>query len=45
MPVAPAAPAQTVEVSYSGSGGGADYVPYRDSHMELADLLFAHEEF
>ena len=45
MPVAPAAPAQLVEVSYSGTGGGADYVPYRDSHMELADLLFAHEEF
>ncbi len=45
MPAPAAAPAQLVEVSYSGAGGGADYIPYRDSHMELADLLFAHEEF
>jgi hypothetical protein len=49
---APAAPAPTaveanlVQVSYSGNGGGVDYVvPYRDAHMELAELLFAHEQF
>ena len=51
-PAAAPAPAQTaveanlVRVSYSGNGGGVDYVvPYRDSHMELAELLFAHEQF
>lgn len=47
-PVAAAAPleAGVVRVSYSGNGGGVDHtVPYRDSHMELAELLFAHEQF
>jgi hypothetical protein len=44
-PAAAAVEANVVQVSYSGAGGGADYVPYRDSHMELAELLFAHEQF
>ncbi|HYD87736.1 MAG TPA: hypothetical protein VEA80_09690 [Vitreimonas sp.] len=40
------APAQMVQVSYSGNGGGSDYVvPYRDPHLELAELMFAHEDF
>lgn len=39
-------PLQPVQISYSSNGGGVDYVvPYRDSHMELADLFFAHERF
>lgn len=42
---APAPSAQVVHVSYGGSGGGASYVPYRDPHLELAELMFAHEEF
>jgi hypothetical protein len=47
--VVPAAPsaveANVAPVSYSGNGGGVDHtVPYRDTHMELAELLFAHEQ-
>jgi len=38
--------AQLVQVSYSGTGGGIDHVvPYRDRHLELAELMFAHEDF
>jgi hypothetical protein len=50
-PTAEPAPAPTAveatlnPISYSGNGGGVDYIPYRDPHMELADLLFAHEQF
>ena len=38
------APAEIVAapVSYSGPGYDAS-VPYRDPHLELADLLLAHE--
>jgi len=44
--VAPEPVAQPVQISYSSNGGGVDYVvPYRDSHMELAELFFAHERF
>lgn len=40
----PAAPTPApVQVSYS-QGGGADYTAHRDPHMELAELLFAHEQ-
>lgn len=39
------APAEVVTpVSYSGGGYDAS-VPYRDPHLELADLLLAHENF
>ncbi|MGE0532793.1 MAG: hypothetical protein AB7G40_08130 [Hyphomonadaceae bacterium] len=31
--------------SYSGGGGHDDSVPYRDPHLELAELLLAHESF
>ena len=42
----PVAEPATVRVSYSGNGGGLDYaVPQRDTHLELADLLLAHEQF
>src|SRR5262245_31381646 len=38
--------ATAIPVSYGGSGGGVDYtVAYRDPHMELAELLLAHEQF
>lgn len=37
--------AQLVQVSYGGASSGSDYVPYRDPHLELAELMFAHEEF
>jgi hypothetical protein len=44
VPAPTAAEANLVPVS--GSGGGVDYVePYRDTHTELADLLFAYERF
>ncbi|MGQ0532423.1 MAG: hypothetical protein ACT4OF_07005, partial [Caulobacteraceae bacterium] len=41
-----AAPVQatTAPVSYSGGSFDAS-VPYRDPHLELADLLLAHETF
>jgi len=44
-PAPTAMEANLVQVSYSGNGGGVDYVPYRDAHMELAELLLAHEQF
>lgn len=38
------APIQAMPISYGGSS--FDYsVPYRDPHLELADLLLAHEAF
>jgi hypothetical protein len=44
-PVEQAVQAQPMQVSYNG-GGGADYaVPFRDPHLELAELMFAHEQF
>lgn len=36
--------AAPIPVSYSGPGY-SDSVPYRDPHLELADLLLAHESF
>lgn len=36
--------ATTTAASYSGPGYDAS-VPYRDPHLELADLLLAHENF
>lgn len=36
--------ATAMPVSYAGSGYDAS-VPYRDPHLELADLLLAHENF
>ena len=36
--------AAVTPVSYSGGGYTAS-VPYRDPHLELADLLLAHEQF
>jgi len=41
---APAEEAVT-PVSYSSGPGYDDSVPYRDPHLELADLLLAHENF
>jgi|CXWL01.1.fsa_nt_gi hypothetical protein len=38
------ADAQPVPVSYEG-GGGEDLTPYRGSHLEFAELMFAHENF
>ncbi len=38
----PVAAPQLVPVDYQGGGGGGGYV---GSHLELADLMFAHEEF
>ena len=40
--------ASVVPVNYTPGGNGAGYdasVPYRDPHLELADLLLAHESF
>jgi hypothetical protein len=42
-PVAAPAPVEVTPVSQSG--GGADPTVYRDPHLELADLLLAHETF
>ncbi len=39
---APAPAPQLMPVDYAGGGAGGGYV---GSHMELADLMFAHEEF
>ncbi|MEZ5958983.1 MAG: hypothetical protein R3C30_00960 [Hyphomonadaceae bacterium] len=40
------APAEEAVIPASYSGGGYDAsVPYRDPHLELADLLLAHESF
>lgn len=40
------APAEMTATPVSYSGGGYDAsVPYRDPHLELADLLLAHENF
>lgn len=40
------APAEAVSQAASYSGGGYDVsTPYRDPHLELADLLLAHENF
>jgi hypothetical protein len=40
------APAEATVQPASYSGGGYDAsVPYRDPHLELADLLLAHENF
>jgi hypothetical protein len=40
------APVEAVAQPASYSGGGYDAsVPYRDPHLELADLLLAHENF
>lgn len=44
-PAPTSAPAQAQPVSYSGSSSFDHSVPYRDPHLELADLLLAHEEF
>lgn len=41
---APIEAAVITPVSYSGGGYDAS-VPYRDPHLELADLLLAHEQF
>ncbi|MEZ5958694.1 MAG: hypothetical protein R3C27_15945 [Hyphomonadaceae bacterium] len=40
---APSEQAVVTPVSYSGGGYDAS-VPYRDPHLELADLLLAHED-
>lgn len=37
--------ATAMPVSYSGAGNYEASVPYRDPHLELADLLLAHENF
>jgi hypothetical protein len=37
--------ATAIPVSYSAGGGGVDYTISRDPHMELAELLLAHEQF
>lgn len=40
--------ASVVPVNYTAGGNGGGYdasVPYRDPHLELADLLLAHESF
>jgi hypothetical protein len=40
------APVAATAIPVSYSGGGADYtVAQRDPHMELAELLLAHEQF
>lgn len=40
------APTEALVTPVSYSGGGFDTsVPYRDPHLELADLLLAHERF
>jgi len=44
--VQPVEPVQAaVPVNYSAGGGAADPNTYRDPHLELADLLLAHESF
>lgn len=39
------APVEAMPISYSGASSFDHSVPYRDPHLELADLLLAHEEF